>query len=196
MYTVEQLKEKIEENNHFVEIDEINSFVRNWRIDPVYEDEEGVEYFDDLAASKLHQGIILKENGKTDEEIMLILNKGIISPVNMPTIRHSSVQAKDEIITSNELNKVTVDITSQTLALLAESIAQKITNDIASRVKDTNIFQPAIDAGKLTRDNEILSDQVKKLLGENQKLISRVNFLQQENAKFKHIFGSVYMKQE
>jgi hypothetical protein len=193
MYTAEQLKEKIEENNHFIDIDEVNTCIKTWRIDPVYEDDDNIEYFDDLAASKLHQGMILKENGKSDEEIMLILNKGIINSSNMPTIRHTSIQTKDS---SGDFKKVTVDITTQTLALLAESIAQKITNDIAGKVRDTNIFNSAIDAGKLTRDNEILSGQVKKLLGENHKLISRINFLQQENTKFKHIFGSMYIKQD
>ncbi|MDD3014783.1 MAG: hypothetical protein PHC34_13865 [Candidatus Gastranaerophilales bacterium] len=193
MYTVEQLKEKIEENDHFVDINEIGSYLKNWRIDPVYEDDDGIEYFDDLAASKFNQGIILKENGKNDEEVMLILNKGVINSTNMPTMKHTTLQVNDN---PGEFKKVTVDITTQTLALLAESIAQKITTDITNKVKDTNIFNSAIDAGKLTRDNEILASQVKKLLKENQKLISRVSFLQQENAKFKHIFGSVYMKQE
>lgn len=192
MYTAEQLKEKIEDNSHFIDIEEINVCIKTWRIDPVYEDDDNIEYFDDLAASKLNQGIILKENGKSDEEIMLILNKGIINSSNMPTIRHSAVQSRE----STDFKKVTVDITTQTLALLAESIAQKITNDIASKVRDTNIFNSAVDAGKLTRDNEILSGQVKKLLNENQKLISRINFLQQENTKFKHIFGSMYIKQD
>jgi|GEM_PF-1896261 len=196
MYTKEQLKEKIEKHNHFVETDKVGFMLKNWRIDPVYEDDDKTEYYDDLASSKLNQGIILKENGKTDEEIMLILNKGIINPINMPTIKHTtSVQNNDELL-PNGYKKVTVDITTQTLALLAESIAQKITNDIANKVKDTNIFNSAIDAGKLTRDNEVLSNQVKTLLGENKKLVSRVKFLQEENAKFKHIFGSVFVKQD
>jgi len=194
MYTIEQLKEKIEENDHYIDIDEISSYLKNWRIDPVYEDDDGIEYFDDLAASKFNQGIILKGNGKNDEEVMLILNKGVINSANMPTIKHT-LQVNDNLV-PNEFKKITVDITTQTLALLAESIAQKITCDIANKVKDTNIFNSAADVGKLTRDNEILANQVKKLLGENHKLISRVNFLQQENAKFKHIFGSVFMKQE
>jgi len=195
MYTLEQLIDKIEENNYFFDINEINYYLKNWRIDPVYEDDEGIEYFDDLAVSKLNQGIILKGNGKNDEEIMLILNKGVINSSNMPTVRPATLQVNDNLA-SDDFKKITVDITSQTLALLAESIAQKITSDIANKVKDTNIFNPSIDAGKLTRDNEILANQVKKLLSENHKLISRVNFLQQENVKFKHVFGSFFLKQE
>ena len=37
--------------------------------------------------------------------------------------------------------------------------------------------------------------ELKKLLEENKKLISRINFLLLENSKFKHIMGSFYTKQ-
>jgi len=53
-----------------------------------------------------------------------------------------------------------------------------------------------MDSAKKQRDNEILSKQVEKLLEENKKLIVRNNLIQKENAKFRHLVGNLYMKQQ
>jgi len=187
MYTKEQLKEKLEENNVSVDMETLSAYLKSWRIDPVYEDENNVEYFDELAVRKLSEGISLKEQEKDDEEIIISVNDGIYNSINAPSINKTTMNGGNK--------KLTVDITTQTLALLAESIAQKISDDIANKVKEADVFKPVMNNGKLTRDNEILASQVEKLLEENKKLISRVNFLQQENAKFKHIVGTLYYKQ-
>lgn len=190
MYTVEQLRKNLEKENIFITTEEIYSLLKEWRIDPVYEDEDKVEYFDELAIQKLRRGISLRNEGKPNEEILSIVHDGIINPINAPAVKSASIQP------GGEIKRITVDITTQTLALLAESIAQKISDNITTKVKEADIFKPVMNTGKLTRDNEILSKQVEKLLEENKKLISRVSFLQQENAKFKHLFGAIYMKQE
>lgn len=190
MYTVEQLRENLEKENISITTEEVSSLLKGWRIDPVYEDEDKVEYFDELAIQKLRKGITLKNEGKPSEEILSIVHDGIINPINAPAVKPASVQL------GGEIKRITVDITTQTLALLAESIAQKISDNITTKVKEADIFKPVLNTGKLTRDNEILSKQVEKLLEENKKLISRVNFLQQENTKFKHLFGAIYMKQD
>lgn len=190
MYTVEQLREQIKKD---IDKETVASFLKNWKIDPVYEDEENIEYFDEFAILKLNQGIKLKDENKSDEEIISIIHNGIISAQNMPALRQTQVQSNGHS-EQNPLNKFTVDITTQTLALLADSIAHKISTDITNKVKESDIFSPVADAAKLQRDNEILSKQVEKLLEENKKLISRVNFLQDENSKFKHVFGNFYTK--
>ncbi|MEI7474428.1 MAG: hypothetical protein WCK67_06570 [bacterium] len=190
MYTVEQLREQVKKD---ADKDAVSVYLKNWKIDPVYEDEDNVEYFDEFAILKLNQGIKLKEEGKTNEEIVSIIHNGIVSAQNMPALRNNNIQST-ETNGANPLNKLTFDITTQTLALLAESIAHKISTDITNKVKESDLFSPVADAAKLERDNEILSKQVEKLLTENKKLISRVNFLQEENAKFKHVFGNFYSK--
>lgn len=189
MYTIDQLRENIKNN---IDIATISAYVKSWKIDPVYEDEDKIEYFDEFAILKLNQALKLKEENKTDEEIISRIHNGIVSQ-NMPALRNNNLQSTGNN-QNNQPNKLTVDITTQTLALLAESIAHKISIDITNKVKESDIFAPLADAIKLQRDNEILSKQVEKLLEENKKLISRVNFLQAENSKFKHVFGNLYTK--
>src|SRR3989339_172747 len=171
MYTKEQLVEKIK-NKKSANLDKISTFIKLWRIDSIYEDEKNVEYDDDLAVYKLNRGLKLKELGKNSEEISSIVNNGTIVPVTSPVVQKAQIRTKPNhpIV---DLNKVTVDITTQTLSLLAESVAKKITNEIADKIKQSNVFEPIIDAAKIKRDNEILASQVETLLEENKKLITR-----------------------
>lgn len=199
MHTKEDLREKLEKTNRILDIDTLDSYLKNWRIDPVYEDEKGVEYFDDLAIAKLNQGIILKEQESSDKEILQVINKEAkepsTKPVSVPSAAQTSIQIQEKT-EKGELQNITVDLTSQTLVFLAESIAQRISNDIADKIKDGDIIQPVMDIGKLKRDNEILAKQVEKLIEENKKISLRVNLLLQEKSKFKKAFGSFYIKQE
>jgi len=194
MYTKEQLVEKIK-NKKSANLDKISTFIKLWRIDSIYEDEKNVEYYDDLAVYKLNRGLKLKELGKNNEEISSIVNNGTIVAVTSPVVQKAQIQTKQNhpIV---DLNKVTVDITTQTLSLLAESVAKKITNEIADKIKQSNVFEPIIDAAKIKRDNEILANQVESLLEENKKLITRNILLQGENAKFKHVFGNFYTREQ
>jgi hypothetical protein len=194
MYTIEDLFQKLQKNNLSVSKDLIFECLHKWHIDAVYEDEAKSEYFDDIAVIKLNQGLKLKEQGIDDKEIISIIGNNVYKAVNAPAVRQTAVQTQ-EGYGGNGLKRITVDITTQTLALLADSIANKISNEIASKIKDSDVLKPVIDNAKITRDNEILSGHVKKLLDENKKLITRNNFLLQENSKFKHIAGSFYMKQ-
>lgn len=196
MFTKEQLFEKINNSGasaKLPDIAEISNFLRLWRIDPIYEDEENKEYYDEMAISKLKHALRLKEQGKNDEEISSIVNNGIINPINAPAVRNTSVQASNP---NHGLNKVTLDVTTQTLSLLAESIAQKITGEIADRIRNDEFLKPVMDTARLSRDNEILAKQVEKLLEENKKLIMRNNTLLKENAKFRHVFSNWYVKQQ
>lgn len=195
MYTKDQIREKLEDSGYCLSFEMVNSYIKTWRIDPVYEDEEGIEYFDEIAVLKLDQGIRQKEQGKSDDDILNSLSKYVVTPSSVPAVKNTGIHISEEF-EGRDLNKFTVDITTQTLSLLAESIAQKISTDITNRVNESELLKPVLDNGKLKRDNEILATQVEKLLEENKKLVSRVNFLQQENAKFKHLVGNVYMKQQ
>ncbi len=194
MLTKEQLVEKIN-NPNIDNIEEISTSLKAWRIDPIYEDEEQKEFYDEMAVSKLKHALKLREQGKNDEDISSIVNNGIINPINVPSVRKTAIEDKINR-GGRELNKVTLDVTSQTLSLLAESIAQKITGEITERIKSDDIFQPVMDSAKVHRDNEILAKQVEQLLEENKKLISRNNMLQKENAKFRHFVGNLYIKQQ
>lgn len=194
MYTKDQLIEKIK-NKKLTSVDKIANCLKLWRIDPIYEDEQNIEYYDELAVYKLNHGIKLKEMGRNNEEISSIINNGQHSSSNPPSVKQVQIQTKSNH-PSVDMNKVTLDITAQTLALLADSIAQKISIEITDKIKESNVFDPIIDSAKLKRDNEILAKQIERLLEENKKLISRNALLQAENAKFKHMFVNWYVKEQ
>jgi hypothetical protein len=193
MYTKEQLLEKIDSKS-IADTDKLIGCLRLWRIDPIYEDEKNAEYYDDLAVSRLNHGIRLREMGRNDNEISSIINNELTAPLNTPAVKKVYIKTRPNH-PSSSLNKFTLDITSETLSILAESIAQKITDEIAEKFKENNVFEPVADSAKLKRDNEILSTQVERLLEENKKLITRNNLLQKENARFRHMFGIWYIKQ-
>lgn len=193
MYTKEHLVGKIKNKNH-ADSEKIATCLKIWRIDPIYEDEENNEYYDDLAVHKLNHGIKLKELGRDTDEIVSIVNNGFSPAASVPVVKHTQIQTKPNQ-PDLDLNKVTLDITAQTLALLADSIAQKISGEISEKIKESNVFEPMADSVKVKRDNEILAKQIERILEENKKLISRNNFLQGENAKFKHLFGTWYTRE-
>ena len=222
MYTQAQLRQKLEDNNFSLDSETIKIYLKDWKIDPVYEDENKIEYFDDLTISKLIQGIISKKQGKNDADIQCIIHSRIktaveASPLNAGQENISQppvqIETKNEMevqsfpgFGSGELTNVTLDVTNQTLSLLAETIASQISKNISEKVKDNDIFGSLLDTGKLKRDNEVLADQVTKLVDENRKLMAKLNFLQKENQKYKlqqkeaasyfHVFGSFYMKKD
>lgn len=196
MFTKEQLLEKIN-NPVLTNQSEMADFLKSWRIDPIYEDAESTEYFDEMAISKLKHALRLKDQGKNDDEISSIVNNGIINPINAPAVRNTQLKETNQPSSGKyEMNNITLDVTSQTLSLLAESIAQKITGEITDRIKNSDLFEPVMESAKVKRDNEVLSRQVEQLLEENKKLIARNNMLQKENAKFRHLVGHLYIKQQ
>jgi len=195
MYTKEQLFEKIN-NPNMSNSSDITGFLKTWRIDPIYEDEDKTEYYDEMSISKLKHALKLREQGKNDEEISSIVNNGIINPINAPALRNNQISAQRSPNGKNQLSNVTIDVTSETLSLLAESVAQKITGEITEKLRNSDFFEPIKDSAKLKRDNEILSKQVEQLIEENKKLIVRNNMLQKENAKFRHLVGNLYVKQQ
>ena len=50
-------------------------FLNDWKIDSIYEDEDGLEFYDDLALDKIKRGISLKAQGYSDEQIISKLNR-------------------------------------------------------------------------------------------------------------------------
>jgi hypothetical protein len=78
------------------------------------------------------------------------------------------------------MNNVTLNITNETLNVLAKTIAEKITGDISGYLKKTDMLEEALNMGSFKRDNEILSSKLKEVLDDNKILIRRIQELEQE----------------
>lgn len=235
MFSKDKILEILNQEDLFLDNFLLEAFIKNWKIEPIYEDANGVEFFDDMAIEKIRNGIKQKNQPKYEINIM---DKDDIKPVEMAveipsdlpceeieeTVEEPTEEFEEELPQSevvidcvdeelkdfpvavlnevnreveNELKNVTLDISNQTLAVLAESIARKITYDVADFLKKTDFIEDAIKLGEYKKDNQILVEKIDELISDNKILIKRIKELEQENSSnvsYVKLFGNIYVK--
>lgn len=191
MYNKKDIVKSLNEFNYFIDESTLSSFIKNWKIDAIYEDEDGVEFFDNLAIAKLKKGISLKSQGFTNEQITYHVNK--LLPEKMGKEEKKAKKEKEvkevndygekqEVLAipteespiGGELKNVTIDVTSKTLQMLADAVAEKITAEF----KNSSFVTQLLEDGALKKDNEVLSKQIEELTEDNKKLAKRVEELE------------------
>ena len=220
MFSKDKIIEILNEEDLYIDNFLLEAFIKNWKIEPIYEDAQGVEFFDEMAVKKIRNGIKQKQP-KCEINIM---DKDEIKPVDMavevaetfvpdkePVAEESHNQGQTDntdIVhelpvsilnevnkeVENELKNVTLDISNQTLAVLAESIARKITYDVADFIKKTDFMEEAVQLGEYKKDNELLIKKVEEIIADNKILIKRIEELEKEKRSFVKLFGSIYVK--
>ena len=48
MYNKKDIEKTLIEFNYFIDEITLSNFIKNWKIDPIYEDEDGVEFYDNI----------------------------------------------------------------------------------------------------------------------------------------------------
>lgn len=172
MYNKKDIVKVLGEYNYFIDEVTLDSFIKNWKLDAIYEDEDGVEFFDNLAIVKLKKGISLKSQGYTNEQIIFHLAKLLDEKTS------KKEEASIQKAASTELQNVTLDVTGQTLQMLAEAVADKITSGIKEQLKSSELVQQLLEDGSLKKDNEVLAKKVEELQEDNIKLAKRVEELE------------------
>lgn len=168
MYNKKDIVKILNEFNYFIDETTLSNFIKNWKIDPIYEDEDGVEFFDNMAIAKLKKGISLKSQGYANDQIVYHINK--LLPEKLEAKKEKTKELQPESVSAGgELKNVTIDVTHQTLQMLADAVADKITADIKSQLLQDN---------SLKKDNEELSQRVEELTEDNKKLAQRVDELE------------------
>ena len=196
MFNRETILKNLNAENYFIDKHSLSLFLNDWKIDSIYEDEDGLEFYDDLSLEKIKRGISLKAQGYTDEQIIAKLTKMEAKvekkddePVQ-PIVISDYLQPQNEPQNSSEEHIVTdltpkieksftLDVTSQTLQMLAEAVAKKISDDITNSDMATRL----IEAGGYKKDNEILAKQVQELLQHNKELSERIEHLESHSSK-------------
>lgn len=196
MFNRETILKNLNAENYFIDKHSLSLFLNDWKIDSIYEDEDGLEFYDDLSLEKIKRGISLKAQGYTDEQIIAKLSKMEAKvekkddePVQ-PIVISDYLQPQNEPQNSSEEHIVTdltpkieksftLDVTSQTLQMLAEAVAKKISDDITNSDMATRL----IEAGGYKKDNEILAKQVQELLQHNKELSERIEHLESHSSK-------------
>lgn len=184
MYNKKDIEKTLIEFNYFIDEITLSNFIKNWKIDPIYEDEDGVEFYDNMAIAKLKKGISLKSQGFANDQIIYHINK--LLPEKMGVKKEEKKELPTESVQQNpELKNVTIDVTHQTLQMLADTVAQKITSDIKEQIRNSDFARQLLEDSTLKQDNEALSQKVEELTEDNKKLAQRVAELEKtKNSKF------------
>lgn len=227
MYSKQQIIDTLNSEDFFIDNFILEAFIKNWKIEPIYEDAQGIEFFDDMAIEKIRNGIKQKQP-KCE---INIIDKDEIKPVEMSveveeniepqqsthqadiveednenpeTSEHFENETVQELPVAiinevnkeveNELKNITLDISNQTLAVLAESIARKITSDVADFIKQTDFIEDAIQLGEYKKDNQLLVEKIEEVMSDNKILVQRIQELEKENRSFAKVFGNIYIK--
>ena len=75
MFNRESILKDLNAENYYIDKHSLDLFLNDWKIDSIYEDESGLEFYDDLSLDKIKRGISLKAQGFTDEQIISKLAK-------------------------------------------------------------------------------------------------------------------------
>lgn len=201
MFNREMILKSLNTENYYIDRHSLDLFLEDWKIESIYEDEDGLEFYDDLALEKIKKGISLKAQGYSDEQIIAKLGRmeakvekyeepiQPVQPIMVSELLNNEQQeTTSEEETSTEIavkeetqpevipqgKSFTLDVSSQTLQMLAEAVAKKISDDI----KNSDMVNKLVEAGGYKRDNEILAKQVKELLEHNKELTQRIEQLE------------------
>ena len=194
MFNRETILKNLNAENYYIDKHSLDLFLNDWKIDSIYEDESGLEFYDDLALDKVKRGISLKAQGYSDEQIIVKLQRmeakvekkeENVQPIFVKDYLDVPQETQPELIEDTEEDSITdltpqrdksftLDVSSQTLQMLAEAVAKKISDDITNSDMATRL----IEAGGYKRDNEILAKQVQELLEHNKELSARIEQLE------------------
>lgn len=186
MYRKEDVLRKLNSDNYYIDIRALENFIQDWQLDPIYEAKDGTVFFDDIAVYKLKKGISLKSQGYNNEQICYRIHK---NPIDMSDDESPSNIVKSTAIEEiksqvPEVRNVALNVTNQTLQMLAEAVASKITDDIKNHIDTSQFAEKLVEAGTYKKDNEILAKQVADLIADNKKLAKRIAELEKKQKPF------------
>ena len=186
MYRKEDVLRKLNSDNYYIDIRALETFIQDWQLDPIYEAKDGTVFYDDIAVYKLKKGISLKSQGYNNEQICYRIHK---NPIDMSEDESPSNIVKstaiEEIKTQTpEVRNVALNVTNQTLQMLAEAVAGKITDDIKNHIDSSQFAEKLVEAGSYKKDNEILAKQIADLIADNKKLAKRIAELEKKQKPF------------
>lgn len=206
MFNRESILKSLNAENYYIDKHSLDLFLEDWKIESIYEDENGLEFYDDLSLEKIKKGISLKAQGYSDDQIITKLSRmeakiekseeeiKPIQPIMVSDLLNNEKNSEleenssTEVITTKETSSIetipqgksfTLDVSSQTLQMLAEAVAKKISDDI----KNSDFTSKLIEAGGYKKDNEILAKQVQELLEHNKELSQRIEQLESHESK-------------
>ncbi|MBR1908700.1 hypothetical protein IJ818_07170 [bacterium] len=189
MFTKEDILKKLNSDNYYIDLNALDTFIKEWQIDAIYENMEGVEFFDETSITKIKKGISLKSQGYNKEQISYRIHKAL-KDVEKEEQQSQQLSVNQEQNFVPEVRNVPLNMTSQAIDMLATAVSSKIAEDIKSHISNSEFAESLIEAGSYKKDNEILSQKVDELLNDNRKLAKRIEQLENDRRSFwKKLFG-------
>lgn len=191
MYRKEDILRKLNSDNYYIDMRALETFIGEWQLDPIYEAKDGTEFFDDTTIFKLKKGISLKSQGYNNEQICYRIHKSQTEMTENEREEEIKSTALEELKPQKqETRSVALNVTNQTLQILAEAVASRITDDIKNHIDTSQFAEKLVEAGSYKKDNEILAKQVAQLISDNKKLAKRLEDLEHKQKSFwKRLFG-------
>ena len=62
MFNRESILKSLNTENYYIDKHSLDLFLEDWKIESIYEDEDGLEFYDDLALEKIKKGISFGNN--------------------------------------------------------------------------------------------------------------------------------------
>ena len=211
MFNRESILKSLNTENYYIDKHSLDLFLEDWKIESIYEDEDGLEFYDDLALEKIKKGISLKAQGYSDEQIITKLGRieakvekieeppKPVQPIMVSDLLNNGKDESTDVVVQEETaqpeiipqgKSFTLDVSSQTLQMLAEAVAKKISDDITN----SDMVNRLVEAGGYKRDNEILAKQVKELLEHNKELSQRIEQL--ESQPYRSFWDKIWGKRQ
>ena len=188
MFTKEDILKKLNSDNYYIDLNALDTFIKEWQIDAIYENMEGVEFFDETSITKIKKGISLKSQGYNKEQISYRIHKAMKDVEKEEQSNQIAVTPEQNVVP--EVRNVPLNMTSQAIDMLASAVSAKIAEDIKSHISNSEFAESLIEAGSYKKDNEMLSQKVDELLSDNRKLAKRIEQLENDRRSFwKKLFG-------
>ena len=203
MYSKADIIKKLSNEGQFIDNFILDAFIKNWHIDPIYEDDNGVEFFDDASYANIKS--LMTQRDKLDKNQNTCKNSNISEKAQ--TIEHNEektqqiVETLPEKIDKNQkankdnalkLNKYEIEIKS--MDTLTKNIACKITQEFEKFLKDSDFIDNLLQSSECKNDNKYLAQKIRKLVKENVALKEKVKQLEASKTEYIKVFGNFYIK--
>ena len=203
MYSKADIIKKLSNEGQFIDNFILDAFIKNWHIDPIYEDEKGVEFFDDASYANIKS--LMTQRDKLNKNKTVCENNINTSKQNetknQDDEKQQIVETLPQKIDNNQtidkenalkLNKYEIEIKS--IDTLTQNIACKITKEFEKFLKESDFIDDLLQSSECKNDNKYLAQKIRKLVKENIALIEKIKDLQSFKTQYVKVFGNFYIK--
>ena len=198
MYSKADIIKKLSSEGQFIDNFILDAFIKNWHIDPIYEDENGIEFFDDASYTNIKS--LMTQRDKLNKNQSVCKNNNILEKEEKEKEKEKQkeerkeeeeeeekkvVQTSLEKIDNNQvknkenalkLNKYEIEIKS--IDNLTNNIACKITKEFEKFLKESDFIDSLLQSSECKNDNKYLAQKIRKLVKENITLKEKIKELE------------------